>query len=59
MLELNDHPALQLGASVTLHILSAVTPPPEYVQIILDTLLKEIKSSAVNSKFVDSRTDIV
>jgi proteasome activator subunit 4 len=48
MLELNDNQELQLGASAVLYILSAVTPPQEYIQIILDTFLAEIKSSTVS-----------
>jgi proteasome activator subunit 4 len=47
MTELNDNPELQLYSSAVLYALSAVTPPQDYVEVILGNFVAEIKSSAV------------
>jgi len=45
MSELNDNSELQSYSSAVLYILSAVTPPTEYVEVILDNFILGIKSS--------------
>jgi hypothetical protein len=52
MSELNDSSELQLYSSAVMYVLSAVTPPPEFVDIILDNFVTAIKSSTVRE--VDS-----
>jgi proteasome activator subunit 4 len=47
MSELNDNSELQSYSSAVLYILSAVTPPTEYVEVILDNFILGIKSSMV------------
>jgi hypothetical protein len=47
MSELSDSSELQRYSSAVLYVLSAVTPPREYVEIILETLVTSIKSSTV------------
>ena len=47
MSELNDSSELQLYSSAVLFVVSAITPPPEYVDKILDNFLIEIKNSSV------------
>jgi proteasome activator subunit 4 len=47
MSELNDSSELQTYSSAVLYILSAVTPPTEYVEAILHNFVVGIKSSAV------------
>ena len=51
MSELNDNSELQSYSSAVLYILSAVTPPTEYVEAILDNFIFGIKSSTVKSFF--------
>ena len=51
MSELNDNSELQSYSSAVLYILSAVTPPTEYVEAILDNFILGIKSSTVKSFF--------
>ncbi|CCM01635.1 uncharacterized protein FIBRA_03696 [Fibroporia radiculosa] len=45
MSELNDSSELQKYSSAVLYILSAVTPPAEYIEVIADNYIKAIKSS--------------
>ena len=47
MSELNDSSELQTYSSAVLYVLSAVTPPPEYVEVIADNFINAIKSSTV------------
>ena len=47
MSELNDNSELQSYSSAVLYILSAVSPPNEYVEAILDNFVLGIKSSTV------------
>jgi len=47
MSELNDSSELQSYSSAVLYILSAVMPPTEYVEAILDNFVAGIKSSTV------------
>jgi proteasome activator subunit 4 len=51
MSELNDNSELQSYSSAVLYILSAVTPPTEYVEAILDNFILGIKSSTVKTFF--------
>jgi proteasome activator subunit 4 len=51
MTELNDNTELQLYSSAVLYVVSAVTPPPEYVDIILNKFLFGIKSATASYKF--------
>lgn len=48
MTELNDSPELQMYSSAVLYVLSAVTPPKEYVEIIADSFAATIKTSTVS-----------
>jgi hypothetical protein len=48
MSELNDSSELQIYSEAVLYVLSAVTPPQEYVDIILANFLAEIKSTTVS-----------
>lgn len=50
MSELNDSSELQTYSSAVLYVLSAVTPPPEYVEVIAENFISAIKSSTVRSK---------
>jgi len=50
MTELNDSGDLALYSSAVLYILSAVTPPKEYITTILDIFVRTIKSSTVSGK---------
>jgi len=50
MTELNDSGDLALYSSAVLYILSAVTPPKEYITTILDIFVRTIKSSTVSEK---------
>ncbi|KAI0757312.1 ARM repeat-containing protein [Daedaleopsis nitida] len=45
MSELNDSSELQTYSSAVLYVLSAVTPPPEYIEVIADNFINAIKSS--------------
>jgi len=45
MSELNDSSELQMYATAVLYVLSAVTPPREYVEVILSHFVQAIKSS--------------
>ncbi|KAI0961210.1 hypothetical protein AcV7_000369 [Taiwanofungus camphoratus] len=45
MSELNDSSELQTYSSAVLYVLSAVTPPPEYVEVIAENFISAIKSS--------------
>ncbi|KAL4243149.1 BLM10 family protein [Abortiporus biennis] len=45
MSELNDSSELQRYSSAVLYVLSAVTPPTEYVEVIADHFIEAIKSS--------------
>ncbi|KAI8995384.1 ARM repeat-containing protein [Trametes punicea] len=45
MSELNDSSELQTYSSAVLYVLSAVTPPPEFVEVIADNFITAIKSS--------------
>lgn len=47
MSELNDSSDLQRYSSAVLYVISAVTPPSEYVEAIADNFLRAIKSSGV------------
>jgi len=47
MSELNDSPDLQMYSSAVLYVLSAVTPPVEYVTAILENFVSAINSSKV------------
>ena len=49
MSELNDSSELQTYSSAVLYVLSAVTPPPEYVEVIADNFINAIKSSTVST----------
>ncbi|KAJ2996608.1 hypothetical protein NUW54_g7221 [Trametes sanguinea] len=46
MSELNDSSELQTYSSAVLYVLSAVTPPPEYVEVIAENFINAIKSSS-------------
>lgn len=48
MSELNDSSELQKYSSAVLYVLSAVNPPPDYVEIVADHFLSAIKSSDVS-----------
>lgn len=58
MAELNDSSELQKYSQAVLYILSAVPPPPEYVELIADNFLTAISSSTVNYNYLNiiSRT---
>ncbi|KAL1951786.1 hypothetical protein VTO73DRAFT_935 [Trametes versicolor] len=45
MSELNDSSELQTYSSAVLYVLSAVTPPPEFIEVIADNFINAIKSS--------------
>ena len=47
MSELNDSSELQAYSSAVLYILSAVTPPVEFIETILDNFVIAVKSSTV------------
>lgn len=47
MSELNDSSELQRYSSAVLYVLSAVTPPPEYVDVIAERFWLAIRSSDV------------
>ena len=47
MSELNDSSELQTYSSAVLYVLSAVTPPPEYIEVIADNFINAIQSSTV------------
>jgi proteasome activator subunit 4 len=51
MSELNDSPDLQAYSSAILYVVSAVTPPAEDVEVILNHFMDAIKSSSVRSCF--------
>ncbi|KAL6304169.1 ARM repeat-containing protein [Sparassis latifolia] len=46
MSELNDNSELQTYSSAVLYVLSAVTPPPEYVDVIAENFMNAIKSTS-------------
>ncbi|TDL28791.1 hypothetical protein BD410DRAFT_863415 [Rickenella mellea] len=46
MSELSDSPELQMYSSAVLYVLSAVTPPQEFVEMAADILIAAIKSSS-------------
>lgn len=48
MSELNDSSDLQTYSSAVLYVLSAVTPPREFVDVILHNFVEAIKSSTVS-----------
>lgn len=48
MSELNDSSELQTYSSAVLYVLSAVTPPPEFIEVIADNFINAIKSSTVS-----------
>ncbi|KAH8120588.1 hypothetical protein DFH11DRAFT_1838384 [Phellopilus nigrolimitatus] len=45
MTDLNDNPELQIYSTSFLYVLSAVTPPKEFVEIIADKFISTIQSS--------------
>jgi proteasome activator subunit 4 len=45
MSELNDSSDLQTYSSAVLYVLSAISPPQQYIEVILDKFLDSIKSS--------------
>jgi proteasome activator subunit 4 len=47
MTELNDNPELQTHSQAVLYIISAVTPPSEYIDPIVTAFVDTIKSSKV------------
>jgi len=47
MSELNDSPDLQTYSSAILYVISAMTTPLSYVEVILDNFASAIKSSKV------------
>lgn len=49
MSELNDSSELQKYSSAVLYVLSAVNPPPDYVEIVAEHFLSAIRSSDVSS----------
>lgn len=51
MMELNDNPELIKYSTAVLHILSAVSPPREMVEIVADTFISTIRSSSVCQNF--------
>ena len=51
MSELNDSSELQAYSSAVLYVVSAVTPPPEDVEVILNHFMDAIKSSTVTLWF--------
>jgi hypothetical protein len=48
MSELNDSPDLQIYSSAVLYIISAVTTPLDFVDVIIENFADAIKSSAVS-----------
>ena len=48
MTELNDDPELQMYSSAVLYVLSAITPPKEFVEQIADGFISTIISSSVS-----------
>lgn len=49
MFELNDSPELQTYSSAVLYVVSAVTPPAEDMEAILNQFMNAIKSSTVRA----------
>ena len=47
MTEMNDNPELQMYSSAVLYVLSAVTPPEEYVEVVADSFINTIKAATV------------
>ncbi len=53
MSELNDSSELQKYSAAVLYVLSALTPPPSYVEVVADGFLAAIQSSDVSiNKYV-------
>jgi proteasome activator subunit 4 len=48
MSELKDSSELQMYSTAVLYVLSAITPPAEFVADILENFVTAIKSSQVN-----------
>lgn len=48
MSELSDSAELQMYSSAVLHVLSAVTPPQEFIELVADGYISTIKSSSVS-----------
>lgn len=47
MEELNDNTELLLYSSATLYLLSGVTPPREYIELVADQFITTIKTTSV------------
>ena len=47
MEELNDNSELLTYSSAVLYLLSAVTPPREYIEMVADQFISTIKSTSV------------
>jgi proteasome activator subunit 4 len=48
MSELNDSSELQIYSSACLYVISAITLPPDYVDVVLGNFFSAIKSSSVS-----------
>lgn len=57
MSELNDSSELQTYSSAVLYVLSAVTPPPEFIAVIADNFINAIKSSTVGQTLTISESN--
>lgn len=55
MTELNDDHELQMYSSAALYILSAVTPPREYVEIVADSLIATLRVSQVSRTWINHK----
>lgn len=53
MAELSDSPDLQRYSTAVLYVISAITPPSEYVEVILNDFVDAIKSSAVSVRTLE------
>lgn len=53
MAELSDSPDLQRYSTAVLYVISAITPPSEYVEVILTDFVDAIKSSAVSVRTLE------
>ncbi len=50
MSELNDNTELQAYSSAVLHVISAIAPPPEFVELVAESFISSIRSSTVSHK---------
>ena len=50
MTELSDNPELQMYTSAVLYVLSAVRPPKEYIELVLENFISAITLSSVRKR---------